>query len=141
MAKYHNIEIDGMGYEEYAYDYIVAQGNVDIDDIELELSCRFKMPERVARSLANNILHNIAGRRDELAQKIAQKRTAERLASMPWQEHPATERQIEYLRKLGQDTVPAELTKLQASKLIDALKIRQDEELDSSAAKFVASIL
>ena len=141
MAKYHNTKIDGMGYEEYAYDYIVNQGNTDLDDIELELSCRFKMPDRIARSLGTNILHNIAGCRDKLAQNIAERKQAERLAAMPWQEHPATERQIDYLGKLGMTEIPENLTKLQASKLIDELTARRDEELDADASAFVALVL
>jgi len=137
MAKYHNIKINGMGYEEYAYDYIVNRGNADIDDIELELSCKFGTPESTGLALARNILSNTNGRRDEIAQSIK----AAQIAAMPWQEQPATAPQIKYVSDLGLNTVPNGLTKLQASKLIDGLKEQRDNELDDGAIALVASLL
>ena len=141
MARYHNAQVNGMNYEQYAYDYIVTQGNTDIEDIGLEMDCRFKMPWRMGEDLGRSIVKNTGGYRDQLAQQIAQAQEAARLAQMPWQEHPATERQIEYLGDLGLETVPNNITKLQASKLIDALKAQRDNEMDEDANEFVAAIL
>lgn len=73
MAKYHNTQVNGMNYRQYAYHYIVTQGNTDLEDAELELECTFNMPESAARSLARNIIHDINGIRAEIhPRQIAQ---------------------------------------------------------------------
>lgn len=141
MAKYHNIRVNGMNWCEYAYDLVVNQ-NKSIEDATDELCYgEFGMPEGTAESIAQNIAWNIGNVRDELAQQIAQRLERERLASMPWQQHPATKAQCDYLRALGLETLPAGLTKLQASKLIDALKEQQDDELNQAADEFVQAVL
>ena len=73
MAKYHNTQVNGKNYRQYAYNYIVTQGNTDLEDATLELECTFDMPESVARSLAYNLIHDINGIRAEInPRQIAQ---------------------------------------------------------------------
>jgi hypothetical protein len=73
MAKYHNTQVNGKNHRQYAYDYIVTQGNTDLEDATLELECAFNMPESAARSLAFNVIHDTNGIRAEIhPRQIAQ---------------------------------------------------------------------
>lgn len=121
MAKYHSTQINGMGYEEYAYDYIINQGNTDIEDIGLEMEIRFGMKAGQGEVLGRNIISNLGGYCDQIAQRIAEQQETERLAQTPWQEHPATSKQIRYLIDLNVKLEDG-MTKARASELIDAAK-------------------
>jgi hypothetical protein len=110
-----------MGYEKYAYDYIVNQGNTDIEDIGLEMESKFKMPWRTGEALGRTIINNTGGHRDRIAQNITQSQETAQLAQTPWQQHPATSKQIQYLIDLGV-RLENGMTKARASALIDAAK-------------------
>lgn len=120
MAKYHRATVDGKNYREYAYDIIVNQG-MSHEDAAWKLECRFDMPESAAVSLAKRIAWNTAGFRDELTTEFEAKIQATELASTPWQQHPATEKQLSYLKNLGVN-VTRQLTKSDASEIIDSVK-------------------
>ncbi len=121
MAHYHNHRVNGMGYREYAFDYIVTQGNTDLDDITSEMYYEFKMSDSAIKTLAMGIIHNTSGLRDAIIAEIDCRYETRRLNSLPWQNHPATQAQIDYLNILEVE-VDGGLTKGEASQLIDAAK-------------------